>query len=219
MQTMLGWFHFISRKPLTLFPITLFAKKNWKKNNINPYIINWIAIFLSHRRQRVIVNGIETTYVAVNKGVPQGTFLFSLMINDLTVKDPDNNLLVKFADDMTVSVPVKENYDAASAEVDNIKKWTEANRMSLNLTKTWEMIVSSKSASPSPEPIIGIERMTWLKLLGITFQNDPSSWDFHVKDLLSRASSRMCIMRTCRSYGYFKEQLTLLSDTLIMSLI
>ena len=147
-----------------------------------------------------------------------GPFLFSLMINDLTVKDPDNNLLVKFADDMTVSAPVQENHDTASAEVDNIEKWIEANRMSLNLTKTWEMSISGKSANPSPEPIIGIERKTWLKLLGITFQNNPSSWDLHVNDLLSRASSRMYIMRTCRSYGYSKEQLTILFDTLIMSL-
>ena len=83
-----------------------------------------------------------------------GPFLFSLMINDLTVKDPDNNLLVKFADDMTVSAPVKENYDTASAEVGNIEKWTEANRMSLNLTKTWRMIVSGKSANLPPEQII-----------------------------------------------------------------
>ena len=44
------------------------------------------------------------------------------MINDLTVKDPDNNLLVKIADDMTVSAPVQENHDTASAEVDNIEK-------------------------------------------------------------------------------------------------
>ena len=79
------------------------------------------------------------------------------------------------------------------------------------------MIVSGKSANPLPEPIIGIERKTW-KLLGIAFQNDPSCWDLHVNDLLSRASSRMYIMRTCRSYGYSKEQLKLLLDALIMSL-
>ena len=81
---------------------------------------------MSDRRQRIITNGIETNFVDVDKGVPQGTvlgpFLFSLMINDLTVKDPDNNLLVKFADDMTVSAPVKQNYDSASVEVGNIEK-------------------------------------------------------------------------------------------------
>jgi hypothetical protein len=61
---------------------------------------------LNDKRKRVIVNGIETNYVDINKGVPKGTvlgpFLFSLLINVLTVKDPDNNKLVKFADDMTV---------------------------------------------------------------------------------------------------------------------
>ena len=69
-------------------------------------------------RQRVIANGIETNYADVNKELPQGTvvgpFLFCLMINDVKVNDPNNNLLlVKFADDMTVSAPVKENYDSA----------------------------------------------------------------------------------------------------------
>ena len=96
------------------------------------------------------------------------------MINDLTVKDPVNNLLVKFADDMTVSAPVKENHDSATDEVGNIEKWSDANRMSLNLTKTWEMIVGGKSANLPPDPIPGIKRKTSLKLLGITLQSDPS---------------------------------------------
>jgi hypothetical protein len=109
-------------------------------------------------------------------------------------KDPDNNLLVKFAiaDDMIVSAPVKDNYDSAPlAEVDNIEKWTETNRMTLNLAKTWEMIVSGKLANPPPEPIAGIERKTWLKLLGIKLQNDPSCWGLQVDYLLSRASGSM----------------------------
>lgn len=97
-----------------------------KTVNINPYITNWIIRFLSNRRQRVVINGsgTETSYVDINKGVPQGTFfspfLFSLMINDTTVKDPRNNLLIKFADDMTVSAPVKSNCDSAAAEAKSI---------------------------------------------------------------------------------------------------
>ena len=89
-----------------------------------------------------------------------------MMINDLTVKDPVN-ILVKFADDMTVGAPVKNNHDSELVEVDNIEKWTETNRVSLNLDKTWEMVASGKSANPLPQPIAGIERKTWLKLLGI----------------------------------------------------
>ena len=69
------------------------------------------------------------------------------MINDLTVKDSNNNILVKFADDMTVRAPVKNNYDSAPAEINNIEKWTETNRVSL----------SGKSTNPLPEPtVVGI---------------------------------------------------------------
>ena len=53
----------------------------------------------------------------------------------------------------------------------------------------------------------GCKHKTWLKLVGITLQNDPSCWDLRVDDFLSRASSRMYILRICRSYGYSKEQL------------
>ena len=62
---------------------------------------------------------------------------------------------------------MQENYHSASAEVGYVEKWTEANRMSLNLTEKWEIIVSGKSANPPPEPIVGVERKTWLKLLGM----------------------------------------------------
>ena len=44
--------------------------------------------------------------------------------------------------------------------------------MSLNLTKTWEMIVRGKSANPPPGTIAGIECKSWLKLKGTILQTD-----------------------------------------------
>ena len=65
---------------------------------------------------------------------------------------------------------------------------------------------------------IGIERKSWLKLLGVTFQENPCCWDLHIDDLLSKASGRMYILRVCRCYGYSEDQLSKLFDSLILSL-
>ena len=56
--------------------------------DLNPYITNWIISFLSDRKQRVVVDGVISKYVDINRGVPQGTVLgpvlFSIMVNDIT---------------------------------------------------------------------------------------------------------------------------------------
>ena len=97
-----------------------------KSTNINPYIINWIIRFLDNRKQRVVVDDAITAFVSINRGVPQGTVLgptlFSLMVNDIAAVSPMNNLLVKYADDITISVPVRQSTDTAAAEVEYMKK-------------------------------------------------------------------------------------------------
>ena len=76
---------------------------------INPYVTNWIISFLQGRKQRVVVDGFVTNYLNINRGVPQrtvlGPILFSIMVNDIKVIAPNQNLLVKFADDLTLSIP------------------------------------------------------------------------------------------------------------------
>lgn len=193
-----------------------------KTTGINPYIINWTINFLQNRKQRVAVEGRTTDYVDINKGVPQGTvlgpILFSLMVNDIKLVHPNTNLMVKFADDITISSPVKENSDLAHLEVTNIEHWAKANKMSLNLSKSWELLVRTKTTKPPPPPLPGIKRKAWLKLLGVTFQEDPCCWDMQFENLLSKACSRLYILRVCKYYGYSTDQLSKLFDSLIMSL-
>ena len=77
-----------------------------------------------HLRQRVVVDGIVTEFVDINRGVPQGVvlgpFLFSLIVNDIKPLEPKDNLLIKFADDITVGAPVKTGGKTAIAEAINI---------------------------------------------------------------------------------------------------
>ena len=105
-----------------------------KATDINPYVINWILDFLSQRKQRVVVDGITTEFIHINRGVPQGTvlgpILFSLMVNDIQLADPRRNLLVKFADDITISIPVsKDSTDTTINEVNSIRDWAASNTM------------------------------------------------------------------------------------------
>ena len=88
--------------------------------------------------------------------------------------------------------------------------------MTLNLNKTWEMLLKSSLKVP-PAPLAIVERKTKLKLLGVTFETDPVNWDTHIDHVLSKASSRLYILRVCRFYGYPKEQLDLLFQSLIIS--
>ena len=77
----------------------------------------------------------RTMYVDINKGVPRVQFwarfyfVNGVMVNDIKPVDAKNNLLVKFADDMATSAPVKSVLDSASAEADGIENWSETNQI------------------------------------------------------------------------------------------
>ena len=49
-------------------------------------------------------------------------------------------------------------------------EWAEKNQMTLNLNKTWEMLLKSGNLKVPPAPLAIVERKTKLKLLGVTFE-------------------------------------------------
>ena len=67
------------------------------------------------------------------------------------------------------------------------------------------------TTKPAHPPVPGMEWKEWLKLLGITFHEDPCN--LHVNSLLSRAASRLYILRICKYYNYSKDQLSKLFDS------
>ena len=64
----------------------------------------------------------------------------------------------------------------------------------------------------------GIERKGELKLLRVTLNEEPCNWDTHLTHFDHKASSRLYILRVCKYFGYYLQELTQLFDSLIMSL-
>ena len=129
-----------------------------KLYNINPYVVNRMINFLSNRKLRVVVDGVTTKLVEIDGGVRQRTVLdpvlFSIMVNDINVVNPETNLLIKFADDITQSIPVGPNLpdDLSVSEIQNIKLWSNMNRLKLKLTKTWEVVMRGQT----PKILLGL---------------------------------------------------------------
>ncbi len=130
-----------------------------KKIPINPYIIYWMIDFFRNRKQRVKVDHGDTTeFLDINRGVPQSTVvgpvMFTIMVRFIQIcRRYCNNSTSLYCE------------DSGGDEVKNMKLWSDKNRMSLNMKKTYEMIFHGKVPTPLPDHILS--RKEWLKLLGI----------------------------------------------------
>ena len=171
----------------------------------------------------MVVDGVTTKYLNINKGVPQGTvlgpILFSIMINDLKPVFP-TSLLVKYADDVTLSFPIRSkdiSSNVAQLEVNSIMQWADNNNMKLNLSKTWELLLKGRTSQLPPIPLTMVERKQKLRLLGVTFEECPTNWNTQIDNLLKKAGSRLYILRVCKYYGYSTNHLDLLFHSLVLS--
>ena len=144
--------------------------------------------------------------------MPQGTILgpivFSVMLNDIQAVDWDGSTLVKFADDLTISVLVKGIQDHAPQEVQNILSWAQDNPMTINLTKTKDMVVKGKVERPLPDVTFDVKQEEFLQLLGVYLHTNPTNWDKQIDALLSKAGRRMHIMLVCKKCGFIWSRLS-----------
>ena len=56
--------------------------------------------------------------------------------------------------------------------------------MKLNLTKTWELVMRRKAQKTPPGTVHMIERKSELKLLEVTFYENPCNWDSHFHNMM-----------------------------------
>ena len=90
--------------------------------------------------------------------------------------------------------------------------------MTINLTKTKEMVVRGKVERAHSSITFDIKQEPPLKLLGVYCHSYPTNWDQQFDNFLSKAGRRMHILRVCKKYGYSLDYLHYLFHGLITSL-
>ena len=194
-----------------------------KDLNIPPNIFNWIANFLSGRTQSVKLDGKQSTWLPITQSIVQGSglgpVLFIIFIAALCTLCDDNQLC-KYADDLSLLNPETASI-GLNAEFDNIKLWATLNKLSINLSKTKEIIFRRPGIQrPLGHclPLPGIEQLDSVKLLGVILQST-LTFSNHINYILNIINQRYYLLNQLRQQGLHSSKLDVIFQAIVISRI
>ena len=183
-------------------------------------MLDWVKDFLTHRRQRVSINGSLSQWLAVLSGIPQGSVLgpvlFTLYINDLP--DLVKNFTMLFADDTKIYSVVNNERDRNSLQ-DDINKliaWSDKWQLRFNASKCKVMHYGRQTQNfEYTMDTVQVQAVSEEKDLGVTFTPD-LKFSKHIASAANKASRVVGSIR--RSFRYIdKSMLVQLHKSLIRS--
>ena len=111
--------------------------------------LSWFQSYLSNRKQICKVNNSLSTFQNITCGIPQGSnlgpLLFTIYINDLP-KSLEITEPAMFADDASLTATGESSFEIEyklGVEIQNVKTWLDANKLTLNKEKTEYMLIGS----------------------------------------------------------------------------
>ena len=191
---------------------------------IHDNICKWIGTWLTHRSQKVVLDGVSSDSKPVHSGVPQGTVLGSLMfliyINDIT--EHITSSLRLFADDCLL-------YRIIATEEDTIQLQHDLNQLSTWATK-WQLRFNVAKCTimrftRSLSPVVfnynlndhSLSTSAQHPYLGILLDNK-LSWSSHTKHIITKANKTLNFLKrnlnSCSSSVKASAYLTLVRPSM-----
>ena len=156
--------------------------------------------YLTHRRQRVVVDGITSEWCAVASGVPEGSILgpslFLAYINDIPYLLHSTCLL--YADDLKVFRAVTDVSDSEllQSDLNRLHLWSQTWHITLNPAKCFHLRVSLKS---KPLPVrfsidgTQLTHVTSMRDLGVIVDSKLNFSD-HIDSIVKRGNRALGLL-------------------------
>ena len=186
-----------------------------QKYGIEGNTLRWIQIFLTGRKQQVIVNGSKSSFKEVLSGIPQGSalgpILFVIFINDLP--EIVSCGIKLFADDAKIYRTVNSTEDCADLQKDllEMENWAKQWQMKFHPNKCQVMRIGRHHPdytyvmhdNSTGQPL-NLEESEVEKDLGV-FVDNRLSFTKHIQQTVSKANKIVGMIR--RTFKYLDENM------------
>ena len=170
----------------------------------------WFEDYLKNRKQIVKYNRVKSKAMIIKSGIPQGSIrgpiLFLLYIND-TENCSKLISFISFADDTKIFYSnkcLKTLNKIMQTEINKVAEWLNANKLSLNTTKTKLILFRSSSKKPKQDIKINIngnniEEVRNKEFLCIVI-DECLTWKDHIAKVANKLIRAAGIIATIRHF-------------------
>ena len=196
-----------------------------KRYGIRGFALSWFKSYLSNRQQFVSIGNVESSFLNIKCGVPQGSILgpllFLIYINDI-VNSSTILSFVLFADDTNIVLSHKNLnrlISTLNVELAKVSSWFKCNKLSLNISKTNFMHYQTAHTNIKLPCNIKIDNMPLVqkdnaKFLGITIDSH-LTWNQHVTNISIAIAKGIGILYKVKNY-LLEHSLLMIYNTLIL---
>jgi len=182
-------------------------------------IYNWLLSFFSGRSHVTRYDGHVSSALPINSSVVQGSVLgpssYDVESADLAPSCSINKMQ-KYADDITLLVP-SISTDSVQAELDHVSKWARENNLTLNLAKSFEVIIYRKGTRPDLPPLLpALTRVLSTKVLGVTIDQH-LDLHLHVDRMVSKGAQALFALKLLKTHGLTQPHLSAVTRSTLLN--